>query len=72
MPTYRSFLDDRYTYAVMLGLGAYMPVVMQRAFADFTATDTECVYTWRGLMSRTVPERKILLRGAVLRGYWTN
>ena len=53
MPVYRSFLDERYTYAVMLGLGAYMPEVIRRAFADFTETDRRRWCTWQAMVEKT-------------------
>ena len=53
MPVYRSFLDDRYTYAVALGMGAYFPIVIQRIIEECVTTDLECVYTWRGIVERT-------------------
>ena len=72
MPVYRSFLDDRYTYAVMLGLGAYMPEVIRRAFADFTVTYRKCVLTWRELIVRMAPVNRIAECRAAIAEYGMN
>ena len=69
MPVYRSF--DR-SYARALALAPRMPIVIHLIFVEFTETDTRCYYSWRDMMLRTEPERKILLRGAVLDRYFPN
>lgn len=69
MPVYRSFPRK---YATAFALAARMPEIMRLMLAEFVNTDTECVYTWRGLMERTTPENRILLSGTVLDRYLPN